>query len=199
MDLTGQRFGRLKVIKRVENRQGKPYWECQCDCGAIKNVASAGLRRGTKSCGCYQKDISKEIQSTHGKGKTREYDVWHAMKGRCLNSKHHAYKDYGGRGITVCEKWLTFEGFWEDMQEGYADNLTLDRKDNNKGYCKENCRWSTRREQSNNVRNNKLILYNGKVKTVSEWASEININYYTLWDRLIRRKWPIEKALSTPV
>lgn len=196
IDLTGKKFGRLNVLRRVENKLGKPCWECICDCGTIRNITSAGLRKGTQSCGCYVKDKNKEIQSTHKKSGTREYDIWHSMKGRCLNPKHHAYKDYGGRGITICEKWMEFQGFWEDMQEGYIKNLTLDRKENDRGYFKENCRWATRGEQSNNTRTVRQIYHNGVMKTISQLSKEYGINYYTLWSRF-DYGWPIEKALST--
>lgn len=120
------------------------------------------------------------------------------MKARVLREDHPSYKNYGGRGIDVCEKWMTFKGFWEDMQEGYADNLSLDRIDNDSGYRKENCRWVSMRKQQRNRGNNHKLAYNGEEKCIAEWAELLNINYRSLYSRIYIYGWSVEKAIETP-
>ena len=182
IDLTDEKFVRLKVIRRIENgKNGETRWRCQCDCGNTLEVNGHDLRRGdTKSCGC----LCFDVLTTHNMSKTRQYETWASLLTRCKNPSSEGYKNYGGRGITVCKKWLTFEGFWEDMQEGYSDELTIDRKDNNAGYFKDNCRWATKEQQNNNRRNTLHIEINGETKTLLEWAEKVGINYHTLYHRI---------------
>jgi hypothetical protein len=186
-NLTGQKFNKLTVIDRTANRvkpSGKQVamWLCQCDCGKYVTVASGDLKSGhTKSCGCIMKNNKNGV--THGMCHSRAYRSWRNMRDRCFNPKYKSYKDYGGRGITVCEKWLAFEGFWEDMYEGYADNLTLDRIDNDKNYEPGNCRWITNAEQQANKRCNHLIEINGEIKPLATWAKITNIKESTLFNR----------------
>lgn len=119
---------------------------------------------------------------------------------RCTNPNDKRYKNYGGRGITVCKRWRnSFEKFLEDMGEPPTKEHSIDRINNNGNYCKSNCRWVTRKEQNRNKRNNRLITYKGKTQCLIEWAEEYNINYDTLWCRIYKYGWPIEKALTTPV
>jgi len=127
---------------------------------------------------------------------TRPYHIWGGLRQRCINKNDKDYYRYGGRGITFDPKWLTFEGFWEDMQEGYADNLSLDRKDNNKGYFKDNCRWATSSEQQNNMRSNRYLTFNGEIKTLTQWSRKLNIPISTIFSRL-HYGWTVEKTLST--
>jgi hypothetical protein len=192
IDLTGQRFGKLTVLKLYgRDKNGIIKWLCKCDCGSETIVYGEALKIGrTKSCGC--------SQTTHKMRHTRQYEIWCTMKKRCFNPNCEKYPIYGGRGITVCDKWLTFEGFWEDMQEGYADSLSIDRIDVNGNYEKSNCKWSTNIEQANNKTNSHLIEYNGEIHTTAEWAKIANVPYKTFHARIVRYKWPIEKALSTP-
>ena len=202
VDLTGQRFGRLTVIERAENKQNCTTWRCKCECGSIRIVRSCSLRSGrTKSCGCFQKEQITKILKTHGQAKgnhTRLYNIYHGMKDRCYKKSAKAFNKYGGRGITVCEEWRnSFEAFYEwAMANGYADNLTIDRIDGTKGYTPENCRWVTYKAQGNNTSRNHLITYNSKTQTLAQWSEEIGIKYGTLTAR-IYRGWDIHKALTT--
>ena len=134
----------------------------------------------------------------HGWSHTRLYSIWEHVKSRCLNKNNHAYEYYGGRGITVCSDWHEFVGFrdWA-LKNGYKDTLTIDRIDSDKGYYPANCRWATRKEQSNNLRRNKNITYNGKTQNVTQWADELGINPDTLYSRIFRASWTVEKAFTT--
>lgn len=208
IDLTGQKFGRLTVIERAKdhiqtNGRHTVCWLCKCECGNTCEIRSADLKRGaTVSCGCYNRDRAKrgDNRRKHGLHETRLYRIWGAMKSRCNNPKQKEYQHYGGRGIAVCDEWLhELQAFYDwAMASGYADNLTIDRIDNNKGYSPDNCRWATRIEQNNNTSRNHLITYNGKTQTIAQWAREYNIPYKRLIQRINQSHWNIEKALNTP-
>ena len=133
--------------------------------------------------------------------KTRLYEIWRNIKTRCYNKKYKRYYDYGGRGITLCDKWLNnFKTFYDwSIQNGYTDKLTIDRINNNGNYCPENCRWVTPKTNSANRRNNLNFKYNGKEQCLKIWAEELNIDYFLLYSRIIRRKWDFEKAIKTPI
>ena len=200
IDLTGQRFGRLTVIERAKNtKNNKAQWLCECDCGNKKVVSAANLKNGgTISCGCRSKE-AKFIK--HGKSNDRLYKRWTAIKRRCYDKRCVNYKNYGGRGIKVCDEWLnSFQSFYDwSVANGFADSLTLDRIDVNGNYEPNNCRWVTIEVQSNNRRNNHLLTYNGETHTMSEWSSILGIERYILNNRIVAQHWAVERALTTPV
>lgn len=201
LDLSGKRFGRLLVQGYSHtNKHKNAIWECLCDCGGKKFLRSAVLINGhTQSCGCIQKDILLKRNLIHGFSGTRIYETWLDMKRRCFDAKRNQFKDWGGRGITVCPEWMTFSPFakWA-MGNGYRDDLTIERKDNDGNYCPENCEFIPKEEQSKNRRNLHLVEYKGKVKMISDWARDFGIKQNTITDRL-KRGWAIERALQTPV
>lgn len=201
IDLTGQQFGRLTVISFAgTDKSGKARWNCQCECGNTTETYGQGLLNGmAKSCGCLHREVVARNNTTHNMTGTRIYNIWHDMKERTRNKNNKRYDRYGGRGITLCKEWGKYENFYTwSIENGYKENLTIDRIDNNKGYSPDNCRWTTQAEQNRNKSDNVLIEHNGETKTVAEWAKEKNMTYDCLRYR-IKRGWSIEKALETPV
>lgn len=198
IDLTGMKFGRLTVIERAENRKSRTFWLCKCDCGSLKPVNSIDMMGGRIiSCGCIRNENIIKFNTTHGLAHTRLNSIWKSMRKRCLNPNSSSYESYGGRGITICEEWKNDCRCFYDwaIANGYADNLTIDRIDNNKGYSPENCRFATMREQANNTRHNVFLEFEGNKMTIAQWAREINVNISTVWAR-IKRGCPIEAILS---
>lgn len=200
IDLTGQQFGRLTVIKYVE----KHRYLCRCDCGNEKTIYEYSLKNGdTKSCGCLRTEMTKCRSTLHGysikdKISYKIYRVWESMNQRCTNPSQISYPNYGGRGIGVCERWKnSFTNFLKDMGEP-LEGLQIDRVDNDDDYCKENCRWVTRTEQCRNRRSNHMVTLNGETKCIAEWSETTGIKPCTIAMRL-RRGWSSSKTLTTPV
>ena len=208
-DLSGDRYDMLFVIRRIDNsKDGHIQYLCQCDCGNYKIVKANNLRNGkTHSCGCLKKKIMADKQYKHGdtgghSGKSsRLYCIWSSMKDRCFRSNFRQWKDYGGRGIKVCDEWRNNYSVFKTwaLSNGYHEGLTIDRINNDGNYEPCNCRWVTMKEQMNNKNNNHNISYNGKCQSLTKWAEELGIRRKTLDCRINRYHWPIEKALTTPV
>ncbi len=206
VNLIGNRYGYYTVIGQAETRHKGTknsvcYWVCRCDCGNIREVSTSNLTKGhSKSCGCYNRKRAVETNTSHGLSKTRLYHEWNHMKYRCFNPKSKAYNNYGGRGIKVCDEWRhDFEAFYKwSMENGYRDDLTIDRIDVNKGYSPENCRWADATTQARNTRKNVFLTYKGERRTVSEWAEITGIKVATLYARH-HSGWNDEKTIETPV
>ena len=200
IDITGQRFGKLTVVKLVgTDKRGATKWLCKCDCGNEIVAYKTNLMKPnhTTSCGCHKREIGKKIKTTHNFSKTRIYKIWAGIKNRCYDFNSNVYYLYGKRGITVCKEWLNdFMAFYNwSMQNGYNDNLTIDRIDSNGNYEPNNCRWATAKEQSNNTSKNRVYFIDGVRYTTKQIAEKHNINYGTFISR-IYRGWTIEEAIN---
>lgn len=153
IDLTGMKFGRLTVLKRAKNRETRAWWFCECECGNVIEVSGKSLRKErTRSCGCYQKESTSKRFRKHGYSDKPIYNIWLSMKQRCRNKSDASYPFYGGRGIDFCDRWEKFENFLADMGDRPSPKHSLERVDNDKGYCKENCIWATFTTQARNKR-----------------------------------------------
>ena len=203
-DILGRRFGRLLVEKHVgSDKHGQAVWECLCDCGTRSAKKSCRLISGqTRSCGCLHREVVAARVTTHGfsvKGSATKglYRIWKCMIYRCHNEADPAYDNYGGRGIAVCERWReSFESFVADMGPRPSPKHTMDRIDNDGPYEPGNCRWGTKKEQCRNKRTNHVVTFNGETMILQDWADKIGISTSALIFRL--RRWPLEKAMTTP-
>lgn len=197
LQLSGKRFTKLLVLKEVETGKGGSFWECRCDCGNITVIRGTMLTFGkTRSCGCLKREVLLSRITTHGASKTSEFWAWVSMKERCTNPKLRSYKNYGGRGIKVCARWMqSFGNFIADMGWKPSPNHSLDRKDNDGDYTPENCRWSTSFEQGSNMRKSVLITAFGKTLCAEEWGRKTGISAPTIRHR-IRSGIPTELALT---
>ena len=193
-DISGMKFGKLTAIKTVgKNSKGEYQWECICDCGNRRTVNVSDLLRGrSTSCGC--------SRQKHGKSKNVLFHIWQSMKQRCGNANSPKYKNYGGRGISVCGEWAdSFDAFYQwAIHSGYEKGLQIDRADNEKGYSPDNCRWVTALQNENNRRNNHLLTCDGETHTLAEWSRITGMPSTTIVTRLYRGK-TIEEALKTAV
>ena len=198
IDMTGKRFSRLLVLRQADRKNGKVHWLCKCDCGKETIVHGTKLRNGhTKSCGCLQKDTISEIRKTHGHSRTPLYVRWTGIKQRCLNENHTSYNRYGGKGIHICEQWLDYEVFKEWAERNnYKPELELDRIDNSKGYNPENCRWVSKKMNSQNRDSKVMLSENTLTVTIKRLAKENSLTYTCLMSRYYRLK---EKGLEQTI
>lgn len=205
----GQRYGRLTVIGFTEStvREGSVAWVCRCDCGNNITVNKPGnVKCGqTKSCGCLKDEQNihnlAEKRRTHGMSETRLFRIWEKMRDRCNNPNVPAYKNYGGRGIKVCNEWdESFVAFYEwAIAAGYNDELTIERVDNDKGYGPDNCCWITREEQQRNKRNIRFVELDGERIPLKTACDRLGVSYKAVHLRITRHGWDVERALYTPV
>jgi len=200
-NLIGQKFCRLTVVN-FAYKDKQNYWLCQCDCGN-KIIKSIGEIKQQKSCGCLRREKFLKLITRHNLRYTRFYKIWQDMKARCYNKKNIGYKNYTGRGIAVCKRWLKFENFRDDMRQSYLEHCgecgekqtMIDRINNNGNYQLNNCRWVNRKEQNSNTRKNVFILFNNKKQTINQWERELNIDH-----RIISLKnkegWNLQKIIN---
>ena len=200
IDLTDQIFGRLTVLNREgSDEDGKARWRCLCECGIETIVIGKNLRNGaTRSCGCLHRETVSSRFTKHGHtigGISPTYTTWCNMLGRCTNANLPTTARYMGRGITLCDRWLEFANFLSDMGER-PKGMSIGRKDNENGYCPENCRWETMVQQNRNKNNNRVLELNGERRTVAEWAELLGVPQGRLRARL-QRGWTAERVLTT--
>lgn len=200
-DLAGLRFGRLIALEVSERKTSSSgtIWKCVCDCGAQSEHSSTCLIEGnTQSCGCLNRERRVECNTEHGMSDTLIHGIWLNLFARCYNPNSPAYSNYGGRGIGVDQRWHDFATFFADMGHR-PDGKTLDRKDNNGPYSKDNCRWATPKQQGRNKRTNRLLEFRGETKCMVEWCEVLGLKTSTVCRRLNTFGWSVERALSTPV
>jgi len=195
----GAKFNRWTIVGNPVSKDWVIFYPCKCECGTEKLIRSQQVREGRSlSCGCLRKERLQEANVKHGMSHTPAHNRWMGMVQRCTDPHHHAYKDYGGRGIKVCERWLTFENFYADMGDPPQPGMSLDRyPDNDGNYEPGNVRWATKKEQANNRRSSKLLTYNGETRTQAEWEDVHGLRRGQLWERL-DRGWELGRALTTP-
>lgn len=207
-DITGKKFGKLTAIKFIKRENKRTYWQYKCDCGNDIILRMDGPKTGnTKSCGCLPPEVNRKLNCTHIMSKSRFYRIWQGVLQRCLNKNCKIYKNYGGRGIMICDRWLKFENFREDMYKDYLEhvkefgekNTTIDRIDNNNYYYLKNCRWATVEEQNNNTRNNRYLTYKNKKLTITQWSGILGISINTILGRLDLMGWSVRDTLNIPV
>lgn len=205
-DLIGQRFGRLTVIKKLPLRKSKNVmWECLCDCGNTHKVATTHLRKGAiESCGCLLSEVrARGTRRKHGhaikNNRSKAYRTWSNMIDRCENSNNNSYRNYGERGIKVCDRWRnSFENFLADMGEPLSINYSIDRINVNGDYEPKNCQWIPIAEQTKNQRRNVFLTHQGQTMLLADWAKKTGIDRRTISHRL-KEGWSVEDALSTPI
>ena len=190
---------RLTVITELPKKNKMRHVQCVCDCGVIKDYRLTNITCGyIKSCGCFNKERTIETHKTHGLSGTRLYRIWNGMLRRCYEKNRKEYSNYGGRGITVCDEWRKFEMFhkWA-LENGYSDNLEIDRIDSNGNYESNNCHWITRNRNQLNKRNNHLITIDDKTMCITEWVEQTGLSLSTFKKR-IKSGWSGKNLLLLP-
>lgn len=192
LDRVGQVFGRLTVVSRID----RVHVVAKCDCGNVITAQTGNLISGTtKSCGCLARELSSIRTTTHGMSKSKSYKRWTGLIQRVLNPDNKAAKHYSLKGVTVCDRWLSFENFYADMGEA-PPGCSLDRIDNDGPYSPENCRWATPKEQADNRSSSVWIEFQGERMVLFDWARRLGVRYSTMQRRL--KDWPLERALTEP-
>lgn len=205
-DLVGKIKGRLIVLSFHHVKDEKSFWLCQCQCGNQKVIARNSIvdnKSGTKSCGCLsmeKKIAGKHGYAKHGHKKSAEYRCWISIKDRCYNKRNkRAYRDYGGRGIIVCDRWLhSYENFLADMGRAPSPKHSIDRKDNDGNYEPSNCRWATPKIQGNNQQKTVRVNYKGVIHTLFELSLMYGVPQKTIYKRIYMANWPVEEAVESP-
>lgn len=196
IDIAGKRFGRLLVIKRI----GEGMWECLCDCGTVKAINGRYIRDGhTASCGCLYREVAGKHFKTHGKSCEPGAGSWYNMIDRCYNPQCKAFQYYGGRGITVCDRWRgSISNFLEDMGPMPAPGYTIERKDVQGNYEPSNCVWLEKKYQGWNTRKTRFIEFNGQKKSLSQWSQEKGFARHVIKSRL-SNGWTLQDAMTLPL
>lgn len=206
-NMVGLVFGRLTVVEEAGISKGrKTIWACRCECGEVTRVVGDSLRGGkTRSCGCLQSERSSASNSKHGMSESSEYAIWKGIIQRCTNPSTKAYPNYGGRGITICDRWLygeanlsAFECFLSDIGRRPSEKHSVDRINNDGNYDPGNCRWASRKSQARNQRTNRIVEFNGHQVSLAEACERAGVPYKTVWHRL-KSGWAIEAALEQGV
>jgi len=189
MNSTIKKFSRLTLISDTKKRYGSHIIaKYRCNCGNICFIRKSLVNLGkSKSCGCLRKERFKKLLTKHGLSRSPEYSIRKSMVARCYNKKNNSYKNYGGRGIKVCKRWLKFENFYKDMGPRPNKSFSLERINNNKGYSKSNCKWATPEEQGNNKSNSVFYLYKNKKITISIVSRMLGLNKNTIYSRIKRK------------
>lgn len=196
-DISGVVFGRLVAVSRADNKNGRTVWVCRCECGNTCIVCRSNLTCGiARSCGCLRKETTARVHTKHGHAMSPEYGAWKNMIQRCQNPRLKSFKDYGGRGIKVCDSWMRLENFMNDMGSRPKGH-SLDRINNSDGYHPQNCRWASRKEQQRNTRRNVIVECNGQRMTLVAWSEKTGIDRDTIENRL-KKGWPVERAITAP-
>lgn len=197
LELIGSVFGKLTVLSEDGTDSfGATMWRCRCECGAAKSVRGAQLKSGAvRSCGCGVAAAAKVNNTTHGASRTPLFRRWQAMLARCSNKRSKSFKNYGARGITVCERWLDFQSFSDDMAATFREELELERVDTDGNYEPSNCCWATVVQQQRNRRNNHRLTINGETLTLVEWEERSGVKANTILTR-VRRGWPPSRLLE---
>ena len=200
IDLTGNRYNNLVVLEKSRSEKGVVIWKCICDCGNITYVRGQNLKSGAvKSCGCLRKNAKPTLR--HNMSNSRLYRVWASMKNRCYTPSHHSYNNYGGRGINVCDEWKnSSDAFIEwALDNGYSDDMTIERIDVNNDYCPENCTWIPANKQQRNRRFCQYYTYNSKTMNLMDWCTELGLPYKLVHNRIHKMGWSFERAITEPV
>lgn len=197
------KIGQLTILKLSHKKEPYYYfWKCLCSCGNLTFISTSNLTKKNpiQSCGCLQKSKTSQANKKHGKSRTKEYTCWLNMRRRCNQITNKSYRHYGGRGIKVCNQWQhSFEIFLKDMKLAPSLKHSIERKNNDGNYSPDNCKWATRTEQMNNFRKNHKLTYQNKTMNICQWSDILEIKWTTLYARIFKYKWSVDRAFNTPM